>query len=282
MLPQRAVFHAEAAIVLQEHHAVAGGEVPARRARLVRRTSGPRSPASRIRSRAAVFNAAHLFIGMGQDDAAGLRVGLPGLGPSPRSGPRAQPRGVSAAWTFAVGLVSRQRRLRPARRQITRRLPLPVLALAADLADPRTTVAVVEATGTRPPASIDCSCCGITDQQPPLGPGVRGEAATARVSSCRVADHAGFRRSRFRMSREFIAFQRIRAPLRPAVLQAREGAGPDARFRPRGFSAAIPESAAPRTRYTVSLPRPPPPPRRLPKPRAPPRASRSSPSRHGR
>jgi hypothetical protein len=128
---QRAVLHAHAALVAQEHDPVAGREV-ARPARPVR----PRPRPARRRAQPIarlLVQLAHLGVGVGEDDPGLVRLGLALAIPAVHQLARAASR-VSAAWTMPC----RHRRGSPrrcGRSPAPASRPLPVLALPANLGD---------------------------------------------------------------------------------------------------------------------------------------------------
>lgn len=120
---------------------------------------------------------------------------------------------------MAMGVIGSERCIGPARRQIARRLALPVFALAADLADPRSAMAVVERPEGR--ARLDrLQLLGIADQHH-LRPGFR--SLRQYPLELPRADHPGL------IAHEDVPRRERFAPLFPALLQAREGARPDPR-----------------------------------------------------
>ena len=70
--PERAVLHAKAALVLQEHDAIPAGEVSRaaldRHTHLIAQIAGGPHPLAR-----SLVERAHLVIGMGEDDPAPIR-----------------------------------------------------------------------------------------------------------------------------------------------------------------------------------------------------------------
>jgi hypothetical protein len=97
-LPQRAVLHPKAALVFQEHDAVALGELAraplGRHAHVRPQLAGVAQPIAR-----GQVQIAHLGIGMGEDDPGLLRrgdaLGIPAVHQAARASSR-----VSAAWTM--------------------------------------------------------------------------------------------------------------------------------------------------------------------------------------
>jgi hypothetical protein len=139
---KRAVLHSEPAFVLQEHDAVSAGEVAIaaldRQVYLIAQiTCCPHPPARCLVQRA------HLVVGVGEDDPAALRRGLPVAVPTiDQIAARLLPGlGLMHHAVRAVGL---KRIAGPAGRQIACGLPLPVLPLTAHLADFRTTMALMD------------------------------------------------------------------------------------------------------------------------------------------
>ncbi len=132
-LAQQTVLHAKPALVLEEHDAVAAGELPraalGRHAHVVAQFARRAQPIAR-----GQVQVTHLRIGMGEDDPGLVRIGAALRVPSvDQLGP---------------GLLARVRRLHhamrligmdglagPARRQRPRGVFLPVLMLPANLAD---------------------------------------------------------------------------------------------------------------------------------------------------
>ena len=106
-----------------------------------------------------------------------------------------------------------------ARRQITRGVPLPVLALAAHLADFRAAVTLMDRAERR--AGFDgLQLLGIADQHD-LGAGLSGMGQHALQLA--GADHAGL------VDHQHIAGREHVAALSPAMLHAGDGARRDAR-----------------------------------------------------
>ena len=70
--PERAVLHAKAALVLQEHDAIPAGEVARaaldRHTHLIAQIAGGPHPLARC-----LVECAHLVIGVGEDDPAAIR-----------------------------------------------------------------------------------------------------------------------------------------------------------------------------------------------------------------
>ena len=123
---------------------------------------------------------------MGEDDPASIRCCLPVAVPALDQIAARLLAGLGLMH-HAVGAIGLQRMAGSARRQIARGIPLPVLALAAHLADFRAAVALMDRAERR--AGFDgLQLLGIADQHD-LGAGVGGMGQDALQLA--GADHAG-------------------------------------------------------------------------------------------
>src|SRR6185295_11992188 len=152
---QRAVLHAKAAFILQEHDAVARGEVALaaldRQVHLIAQIAAtPHWFARRLVQRA------HLVVGVGEDDPAALRRCLPVAVPA-LDQIAARLLAGSGFMHHAVGAIGLQRIVGPAGCQIARGVPLPVLPLTAHFADFRAAIRPWTDRNAAP-ASIACNC----------------------------------------------------------------------------------------------------------------------------
>ena len=130
---ERSILHAEAALVLQEHDAIPGGKAAISAfdgdAHLLAQIARAPHPVA-----GGLVEFPHLGIGMGEDDAAGMRFCLPVPIPAVN---QIFPR-LLAGGRFmhhVVAVISMDCRAGFAGRQIAGSVTLPVLTLAANLAD---------------------------------------------------------------------------------------------------------------------------------------------------
>jgi hypothetical protein len=140
--PERAVLHAKAALVLQEHHAIPAGEISraafdAQADVIAEIARGPH-PLARC-----LVDGAYLVVGVGEDDPAALRRGLPVAVPALDQIAARLLAGLSLMYP-AAGAVGFQRMAGPAGRQIARGVALPVFPLTAHLADFRAAVTLMD------------------------------------------------------------------------------------------------------------------------------------------
>jgi len=132
-LSQRAVLHAKAALVFQEHDAVAAGEVAwpplGRHAHVRPQLAGVAQTFAR-----GLVQIAHLSIGVGEDDPRLVRIGKPLRVPAAH---QLAPRSFARVGRVdhAVLLIGMDRLAGAARRQRLRGVALPVLMLPANVAD---------------------------------------------------------------------------------------------------------------------------------------------------
>ncbi len=140
--PERAVLHDKAALVLQEHDAIPAGEAARaafdRQAHVIAQIAGfPHPPTRRIVKRA------HLVVGVGEDDATLVGRRLPLAVPAADQ-IVARLLACCGGMRHAMRVIGMDRIARPAGRQIARGVALPILPLAAHLADFRAAVAFVK------------------------------------------------------------------------------------------------------------------------------------------
>ena len=149
--PERAVLYAEPALVLQEHDAVPAGEAALaaldRQAHLIPQITRRPHPFPR-----SLVEGANLVVGVGEDDPAALRCCLPVAIPA-LDQIAARLLACCRLMHHALGAVGFERIAGPAGRQIARGIALPVLALAAHLADFRPAVTFMDGPERR--ASFD-------------------------------------------------------------------------------------------------------------------------------
>ena len=182
-----------------------------------------------------LIEGAHLVVGMGEDDAAAVRRGLPVAVPAVDQ-IVARLLACLGLMHHAVGAIGIQRFAGPAGRQIARGVALPVLALTANLADFRAAMALMDRAERR--AGLDgLQLPDIADQHDLRAGfcGMRQHALQlARADHARLVDH-----------QNIAAVSRSRPCSQPCSMLAMvRDAMPDPLSR---FSAAIPDSATPRT-----------------------------------
>jgi len=215
--PQRAVLHAQRSLVAQEHAPVARGEVamPAvgRERHVLAQLAGHAKPVSRLH-----VQLSDLGIGVSENDA-----GLVGIGPA-LAIPTVDQFGTCSVASVhgmdhAVRGIGIQRLRSTAGRQRPRRFLLPVLALPANLGD----LGCAMPLGDRPErrARLDrLQLLGVTDQHDFRAyiPGM-GQHSLHLAG----ADHAGL------VDHQHVTGSKLVTPLRPAMLQASDGARRNAR-----------------------------------------------------
>ena len=215
--PERAVLHAKAALILQEHDAVPAGEAALaaldRHTHLIAQIAGGPHPLAR-----RLVEGADLVIGMGEDDPAPVRRCLPVAVPALDQIAARLLAGLGLMH-HAVGAIGFKRIAGFAIGQIARGVALPVFPLAAHLADFRAAVTLMDRAERR--ARLDClQLLEIADQHD-LGAGLGGMGQhalqLARADHARLVDHQNIAR------REQVA------ALSPAMLHAGDGARRDAR-----------------------------------------------------
>ena len=210
--PERAVLHAKAALILQEHDAVSAGEAaPAaldRHTHLIAEITGGPHPHP-----CSLVEGAHLVIGMGEDDPAlvgrRLPVAVPALDQIV-----ARVLASLGLMHHAVGAVNTKRIAGFAIGEITRGVPLPVLPLAAHLADFCAAMVLMDRAEGR--ARLDgLQLLRIADQHDlRAGSGGVGQHAFQLPG----ADHARL------VDHQHIAGRKPVAALLPAMLHAGDGA----------------------------------------------------------
>ena len=214
---ERAVLHAKAALVLQEHDAIPAGEVSLaaldRHTHLIAQVAGGPHPLARC-----LVKRADLVVGVGEDDPALLRRRLPVAVPAVDQIAARLLAGPSLVH-HAAGAVGFQRSVGFAIGKIARCVALPVLPLATHLADFRPAVALMDRAERR--AGFDgLQLLRIADQHD-LGAGLSGMGQhafqLARADHARLVDH------------QHIARREQVATLSPAMLQAGDGARRNAR-----------------------------------------------------
>ncbi len=215
--PERAVLHAKAALVLQEHDAIPAGETALAAfdgdTHILAQITGFPHPLAR-----RLVEFPHLVIGMGEDDAALVGRRLPVVVPAvDQIVARLFP--CRGSMDHAMRVIGMDRIDSSAGRQIARRVALPSLPLAAHLADLRAAVAFVNGAERR--ARLDgLQLLRIADQHD-LGAGLGGTGQHALQLA--RADHACL------VDHQHIAGSEHVSALSPAVFHAGDGARRDAR-----------------------------------------------------
>ena len=222
--PERAILHAKSALVLQVHDPVPAGEISRaalyRYTQLIAQIAGGPHPLARC-----LIECADFVIGVGEDDPALVGGSLPVAVPAVDQ-IAARPLACWGLMHHVVGAIGLKRIAGLAIGEIARGVALPVLPLAAHLADFRPAVMLVDRPERR--ARFDGLQLLRIANQHHLCASLRGMGQhalqLARADHTRLVDH------------QHIARREQVASLFPAMLQAGDGA--------RGYTSRPPSLVA--------------------------------------